>query len=156
MTEAEVKRLAFALLARRDRTRAELTVALVRRGCPDALVAAVVNELEERGYIDDCGLARRYIAYRMSSQPRGRRRLAAELSRRGVGGESLRQALAGLGETELARAALAVAQSKAHIWVGQPEPVRRRRLAAFLYRRGFEPDQVEYVLSQIERGQEGA
>ncbi len=143
----------LALLGYRARTAAELRRRLLRKAFPAALVDEVVAELAERGHLDDGDFARAFVRDRTRSRPRGRGRLTQELRARGVAGEAAREAVEAVfredavSDEELARAA-------ARRWLGKggkgkSGPEARRRLFAFLARRGFFGDAARAAVDAV-------
>lgn len=136
------------------RSRAEVERRLTRAEYAPEVIAAVLAELEERGWLDDTQLAQTWVADRADRKKYGRRRLAAELQRKGVDKETLQEAVGAIADTEELERALAAARLK---W--RPEIVEtadsstlqaeKRRLAAFLQRRGFSWEIITQVLAQL-------
>jgi regulatory protein len=138
---AEIRRgrlTSLRLLQRRLRSRTELDLAMRRRGLTRLQVAAVLADLERAGWIDDARFARLWIEERMALRPRGARALRAELRARGLAPDVIDAALRGLISVEQERdAALAQAARRLDRLRGLPPAVVRRRLVAWLQRRGF-------------------
>jgi regulatory protein len=146
--------IAARYLGARPRSRWEVARRLRRAGVEDEIVDATLDRLTQLGYVDDLAFARWWAEQRDRHGPRGRRLIEAELRQRGVPRdvlEALREERGEppiAGETELtdedrAREALTRRLRGAPL----PEDPREvQRLAAFLARRGFEPDTVWSVL----------
>ena len=136
------------------RSRAEVERRLERAEFAPDVVAAVLAELEERGWLDDAQLAQAWVADRADRKKYGRQRLAAELKRKGVEKETLQEAVGAIEDAEELERALAAARLK---W--RPEiletgdrsalQTEKRRLAAFLQRRGFSWEIITQVLAQL-------
>lgn len=142
--------VALRLLERRLRSRAELEAALRRRGIPPAEVVAIVGGLRRVGWIDDARFARAWIADRLALRPSGHRRLRAELLARGISTTDADEALAALLPSTTERAlALEQARRRLRRLEHLPPPVARRRLIAWLQRRGFEPAVIARVLRTL-------
>lgn len=146
----DARTAALRLLQRRLRSRAELERALRRRGYAGDDVAAVVADLTQVGWIDDARFARAWIADRLRLRPSGRRRLAAELSARGVDRRVIHDALAAAlpaaWEDELATAQAAARSLRLR---GLPPATARRRLASWLQRRGFGTEAITRALRTV-------
>lgn len=143
---------ALRLLERRPRSRAELEAAL-RRRVPREAAAAVVAGLAREGWVDDARFARAWISDRLALRPMGRRRIAAELLRRGVSVSIVEQQLgAMLPPDREEEEALALAHKRWLNLRGLPPNVARRRLAAWLLRRGYSGGVVARALRST-RGQ---
>ena len=79
--EEQARALCLRLLTARARTRAELSVQLVKRGYPDDVRDVVLDRLARVGLIDDAEFAEQWVESRRSSAGKGKRALAAELHR---------------------------------------------------------------------------
>jgi regulatory protein len=146
---------ALSLLAYRARTTAELRRGLLRRAFPPEVVDALLAELRDRGYLDDDAFARAFVRDRTGHRPRGASRLVQELRALGVASDAAGRAVhdvfheQGLSETRLALAA-------AEDWLrqggaGKTGPEARRRLRAYLARRGFQGDAARAALDALLR-----
>lgn len=152
--DAEVKTREAALnfLSHRARTRAELRRKLVGKGFRPARVDPCLDRLEARGLLDDAAVASAFVRDRIRHRPRGKGRLAQELRAKGVADAVARTVVDRVLEDEdvteerLARQVVegwvkrqgpAVLRA---LRLGERSPERekaRRRLHAFLARRGF-------------------
>jgi regulatory protein len=136
--EAAVRAAARAL-ARRGFAFRDLRRRLLQRQHPAVAVDAALERLARRGLLDDGRFALQYAASR-AARGRGPARLVTDLLAQGVDrrlaeqavGDALREE--GVDPLEAARAA---ARQRAGVLRGLPPDVRRRRLTAFLVRRGF-------------------
>ena len=138
-------------LARRAYARAELGQHLLRKGFTEPVVAAALDRLAERGYLDDVAYARSFVHSRLTGRAYGPRRVRTELARRGVAPGVVEQALAEHAEeragaaydetsesggppVDLVRVA---ARRRLGALRGLAPDVARRRLLGWLVRRGF-------------------
>jgi len=127
------------LLTIAPRTRAQLAAALRRRGVPEQAAEAVLARFTEVGLIDDATFASSWVESRHHGRGLGRRALTAELDKRGVDRTDIAAAIDKLSpDTELATARALVERRLAST-ADQPAPVRTRRLAAMLARKGYPP-----------------
>ncbi len=134
---------AVKLLAPRDHFRAELAFKLGRRGYDEDEVDATLDRLEREGMIDDRQTAARYVRAKLRGTPLGRRRLEAELRRKGVDGAVVRATL----EEELPDDERAHVEAAAERWLANRAPDRAKR-ARYLERRGFAPADIFAVLPE--------
>lgn len=132
---------AVDLLARRAHFRAELGRKLATRGYPGDEVTAALDRLEGQGYLDDRRAAADFAAARLGRGPIGRRRLAAELGRRGAPSAAIEAALESLPRDETAAAREAAAR-----WHGRGGPAA---LARRLDRLGFGGAAIREVLDEV-------
>lgn len=142
---------ALALLADGEMTRHELTRVLSRRGHALDVIAAVLDHLEQAGLLDDRRVATLIVRRLAEDKHLGRLRVEAELFRRGVPRDVAREILDETYATRDARAdALMLAQARLRrLPVRLSTDVRRRRLASFLARQGFEDDIVHTVIETL-------
>lgn len=132
---------ALALLGYRARSTAELRRRLLRKQFSAEAVDRVVEALGERGHLDDHAFAEAFVRDRARSRPRGRGRLVNELRARGVPGEAAARAVESVFRDEQVSED-ALARAAAEAWLrkggaGKSGPDARRRLRAYLARRGF-------------------
>jgi regulatory protein len=91
---------ALDLLARRSHFRIELEKKLLAKGWDANDVAAALDRLERAKLLDDRRSAAELVQSRLRRSPQGRRRLRAELERKGLDPEVIGHALAALPESE--------------------------------------------------------
>lgn len=128
------------LLAIRDHSRRQLDAKLAARGFSRPAIRQALDQLSERGYLDDLRFARLWIAERLRRNPEGRLRLAAGLAKAGVSRELSEEALSELSEEEELDAMTRAAERLARGRVLSPE-----KLAAALIRKGFRVPAVRRI-----------
>lgn len=143
-------RSALRALERRAHGAVELGRKLARKGHPAEAVEAALERLDRLGLLDDLGFARTYATAR-SARGRGPARLRQDLLALGVAAPVVARAVSELqAETEdPLEQPLALARKRAAALRGVPPEARRRRLVAFLARRGFRGSEVRSVLEQV-------
>ena len=139
---------ALAFLTSRPRSIREVRDRLKEKEIPPDTIDAVVTRLEGWGYVGDEGFARYWVENRGANQPRGKRLLRQELWRKGVERQTVDQVLDEL-EVDEAGGALALARKRLNQLRGYDEQTQRRRLAAFLQRRGYDWPTVKGALDTL-------
>ena len=162
-----VRQAALHLLSYRPRAEQELRVRLRSQGFPHASVEWCLRVLEEQGLIDDHAFASAFVRSRIRLRPRGRFRLSQELRQKGVSAEVAEQAIEQAfsseetSEQDLARAAArgwlarqgsTLTESLAGTDPSKERERARRRLHAFLSRRGFGADVIRVGMEEAESG----
>ena len=139
----QARQYAFLLLSYRARTTTELRQRLARKGFSPDVVSRTLQRLAELKMVDDAGYARQFVQDRVSIGHKGKWRVRGELIKRGVAREHIEEALAAApDETAAAREVAEKYLSRNK----RLEPaVLKRRLYAFLARRGFSPDTIRHV-----------
>jgi len=137
---------ALNFLSYRPRSEAEVRRNLREKDAEDEVIEAVIERLTRVGLLDDHAFARYWIENRLEFNPRGPRALRQELRQKGVSDAVIAEALAGFDEEAVARrAARAAVRRLAHL-----EPTEfRRRLGAYLARRGFSYAVIEPLVEEM-------
>jgi regulatory protein len=147
--EARARQICLRLLTAAPRTRAQLAAALGRRGVPGEAAEAVLGRFADVGLIDDAAFAWAWVESRHYSRGLSRRSLSAELRRRGVETEEIREAVDALDpEQEVATARRLVEQKMAGTR-GQPPEARARRAVGTLARKGYPPGLVFRLIKEV-------
>jgi regulatory protein len=149
-------RVVIRALERSAAARRDLERRLVRRGHAREAVSAALDRAECAGLLDDAAFAQHYVRTRA---PRGRGpvRLIRDLLAKGVAREVAERAVAeqwpaGADHDEVA----ALAARRAGQLGELPRPVLRRRLLAFLARRGYGGHDAVRAVSEVLRSREGS
>ena len=138
-----LKARALRLLAQREHSRAELEAKLARHVQEGEDLAALLDELQRRNFINEERVAESVVHRRAARF--GAQRVAQELRRKGLDEDLVRATAAQLADTELERA-LAVWRQR---FGGAPPaatPQERARQMRFLAARGFAADVARQVL----------
>lgn len=139
---------ALNYLAYRPRSEGEVRARLRRGGYDDEVIEHVLERVRSWRYVDDEDFARRWVENRGQHRPRGARLLAQELRSKGVDPAVASEAIADAGLDEAADA-LDLARQRAARLADLDEPVRERRLGAFLARRGYGYDIIRATLATL-------
>ncbi len=143
-------RAGLRALERRAHGTRELALKLEHRGHTPAAVTAAIHRLERLGLLDDLVFARGYVE---SHGPRGRgpARLRRDLSQRGVGRDVVDKVLGEVLSTvddPLAQPR-ALVEKRADQLHGLPREARRRRLVAYLGRRGYRGAEMRQLVDRV-------
>ncbi len=144
--QPSLKGRALRLLSQREHSRAELERKLAPHEEVPGDLAKALDELQARDFIND-GRAIESVVHRRSGKW-GATRVKQELVAKGLTGEAVAQALAGLRDTELSRA-LEVWRKK--FGSPAPDPQTRAKHMRFLLTRGFSADVVRQVVTGAEQ-----
>ncbi|HET6386256.1 MAG TPA: regulatory protein RecX, partial [Armatimonadota bacterium] len=141
------------LLGYRSRSESEIMKRLEQKGYSPAAIEHALRYLKLQGYINDKEYASSF-ANAGAACGLGRRRLAAELRRRGVANELAEAALQSIDENTEKKLALEFARRRAASMVHLDPVVKARRLAAMLERRGFPYPAIRAALEHlVEQGE---
>lgn len=164
LTAAEVERLkrddllhrsteaALRLLGYRPRSESELRSRL-RQRFDGLTVAQTLQRLKGQGLLDDQAFARFWRESRDSFSPRSRRLIELELRRKGVAAETAAESVSGL---EDEASAYRAAEKKQRTLRDLDRQSFRRRLAAYLQRRGFRYEVIARTVDRMWQETAGA
>jgi regulatory protein len=147
-------RTALRSLELRSYARSDLARRLLRKGHPRAAVDAALERATGLGLLDDAAFARGYVQSR-AARGRGSSRLTRDLLLMGVERSLIDRALAAEWPEGSDRSSvpLALATKRAAQLGPLPRQTKRRRLLAYLARRGFSGrDVTEMVARVLESG----
>ena len=136
---------ALALLVRREHSRKELARKLAERGIEAEAALSAVDRLTGDGWQSDARFAEMLVRTRVT-HGQGPVRIRAELGTHGLDQEKIETALQGF-EGSWTDAAREVARRRFGMDLLSADVAQRRKVADFLYRRGFDGEAVRAVLS---------
>lgn len=151
--ETSMEDRAIRLLAARAYGSRELRRRLLRPGVDPAGVDAIMARLAAQGLVDDAAFARQFARSKLSRSGASRRFVLAALATRGVDRRVAESAVdevfadEGADEGTLAERA---ARKRVRALRALAPDVRRRRLQAWLSRRGFAGDAIRQALASLD------
>lgn len=143
---------ALTFVSYRPRSEREVRDRLRRKAFEPAAIDYAIEKMRGWRYLDDTAFAEFWVENRAEHAPRGKRALQSELRAKGVDREVVERVL---DETHLDEqtAALEIARKRLRSLSSYDEETQRRRLAAFLARRGFGWDVAKPVLAELFGGE---
>lgn len=117
---------------------------ILKEGFDEAVADKLVDELVQKGYVDDEAYAERYIKRAVKSKPNSVLKITADLRGKGISGEIISKAFKNLApdEDEMALRAL---EKKLH----QSRDKDYNKLCGFLLRKGFPAGAVRKALEHF-------
>ncbi len=145
---------ALVFLGYRPRSEKEVRDRLRRGGYDQEAIDHAISRLHEWRYLDDADFARRWVENRTTHRPRGKRLLQQELRHKGIDTETAREAIAEV-DLDEAAAAEGLARRRLPSYAGDDPAAIRRRLGAYLARRGYGYDVIRVALERALGEDEG-
>mgnify|MGYP001591772823 FL=1 len=140
---------AFRLLKFRMRSEEELRQRLKRKKFDQATIEKVIQFLKEKDFIDDREFARAWVADKIK-RPLGIRRIEQELKTKGINKEIFQEALAtSCNNYDEAGAIRQLAVKRLERLKGLEPRKVKSRLYSYLLRRGFSPEIVFDIITQL-------
>ena len=139
---------AIGLLARRERSEAELRVSLARKKFSAGVVSSVLQTLTVRGLQSDARFATSWVQTRQRLSPRGRTALVHELEQKGIQHEQISSSLRTLSSDDEREAIRALIAARWRRRAQDDLRKSKQQLLAFLARRGFSYEDIRAVLRE--------
>jgi regulatory protein len=137
---------AIRYLSYRPRSEAEIRQRLLRHGFGSSDIEKALDRLKEQGLVDDAAFARFWKDNRESFSPRSRRLTGLELRRKGLPADVIETVVSEIDESDSAYRA---AQAKVRRLPIADYQLFRRRLGAYLGRRGFDYGIIRETVNRI-------
>lgn len=137
------------MLARSDRSEAELRAALRANDFSDAAIDQAITDACDMGYLDDLRFAEHLIETRLSRKGLGTRGIAQELKVRGIPEQIIQEVLSRRNDDDESDLAVDLARDRVRRFVGLESHVAERRLRGFLERRGFGQQAIRNALEVV-------
>lgn len=139
---------AVRLLSIRPRSEYELIRYFKKHEVPEASQRSILSRLKDQELVDDWAFAAAWVENRNSFRPRGVRALRSELRAKGVPSAAIEASLLGFKEDE---AAYHAASKAARRYKDLSYSMFRRRVGAYLSRRGFQFSTIWPVVERVWR-----
>ncbi|MDB4869968.1 MAG: Regulatory protein recX [Gemmatimonadales bacterium] len=154
MTPPSAYNYALNLLSARPYATSALRRKLIQKEYLAADADDAIRRLVDNGLLNDAKYAEQYARSKILSTGASKRRLQQDLFRKGIKGDIAADAIAAVLEDEEIDPAVVVERvaKKKLAQLGDLEPlVIRRRLFAFLARRGYDVDEIKSVVGRLVR-----
>ncbi len=145
------RNVALHALATRGVSKVEIEARLVSRELPAEVVAEQISSLERQGLIDDAELASNLVDKYVLRQGLGRRAAAEKMRQRGIGQSVIAEALEGISNEDESSRLREVAEDRARALGSLAPEVAKRRLVAYLQRRGYSGNEIFSVVDEVLR-----
>ncbi|HUV04614.1 MAG TPA: RecX family transcriptional regulator [Armatimonadota bacterium] len=153
-TLTKAKEKALRLLEYRPRSRAELARRLSQAGFAEDIVEETLTRLADLGLIDDVQFSRSWVRHRLAGKAMGKTRIKWELRQKGIPTEVAEEALSAVDAYTEHQLALDAARRRWEKYNESDERTRRRRLASFLRRQGFDWDVITKIINELSADRE--
>ena len=144
---------AVRILTGRGHTSSELTRKLKSRRIKPDIVAQVVAECERLNYLDDADTARRYLE-ELKRKGYGRRYVRSAMRKKGIDAGTMELCLEnGYPHSEEIESAATMAHKKQTSFNREKDLRKRKsKIYRYLYNRGYSPDTITAVISEVVKG----
>ncbi len=153
MNEQEKQALvtSLRLLAATPKSRKVLQKKLEEKGYPEETVLKTLDQLETQGLLNDRILAQSLFQTLSNYRGEGRKRVAFEMKKRGIGNDLIQELLENYSPEDEHSKALELARERLDRWKGIDRMKRRKKIYDFLCRRGFDFNLSRDVMNEVEK-----
>lgn len=137
---------AMRYCARQDRCTREVVEKLDSLDVPESYREDILERLRSDRFLDDARFAEAYVGGKFRMKRWGRLKISNGLRMKGISDELIRDALKVIPPQAYQQAAEKWVSSKLNKWSDLSELQRRRKVSAFLYSKGFEPELAGRIL----------
>ena len=137
---------ALQFISFKPRTTQQTIERLEKHGISQSLIETIIARLKKLEYLNDRRFAQNWVENRCLYKPRGSRLIQAELQKKGISTVLISEVVSEIDEKPLA---VAAAQKRAPRWKTLPVFDFRKKMYAFLSRKGFSYDTVSEIIPQI-------
>jgi regulatory protein len=151
-TPRELRRahnVAVHSLAGSGKSREEIHRRLIGRDLPEDAVSAEIERLEDLGLVNDNSLASDLVDRYVVRQGLGRQAVAHKMRERHIAPEVIARALEGVSDDDERARLLEVARDRARALSSLAPDVAKRRLVAYLQRRGYRGSDIFSVVDAV-------
>lgn len=145
---------ALTYLSYQARTSSEMVQYLEKKGFSPFDIEAAMIRLQEYGYIDDQGYAKRVAEMTRLHPAKGKNSMPQKLSRKGIPKELIQKTMETYDEAADESKALALAEKHANNNLDQPWKKSLEQIYRKLYSRGFAGEVIQNVIRRLEDNQE--
>lgn len=139
---------AIRYIGRRPRSLKEVKLHLKQKEYDPDIISDIAGRLQEQKYIDDSEFAKLWTEHRIFSQKKGRRWVEMELSQKGLSNDEIANALLQIDKEDEFAAAYDIGAKKWRITNGELFE-RKRKVMAFLLRRGYTEEMVRKAVNRL-------
>jgi len=146
------KSSAYRYLSYRQRTVREMIDYLTRKGFEQQSISNVIELLKESGFLNDESFAKAYVDDKTRLNDLGAYRLKAELRKKGIGEELIKETLSDL-EPDIEHLVELIQRKYSSSLTGDKNSTMRKA-AGFLQRKGYGYEVIKKVLEKLGSGEE--
>jgi regulatory protein len=147
--ERRAHNVSLHALAARGQSRQEIEQRMKAREIPVDVISVEIERLEGAGLIDDDELARELVDKYSTRGGLGRRGVAQKLRQRSLPNETIERVLSELSDDDELVQLREVAEDRARSLSHLPPTVAKRRLVAYLNRRGYSGGSVYEIAGEV-------
>ena len=133
----------FRILSRRDHSRKELKDKAYKKGYSGSYIDEILDEFEEKEYIDDRKFALKYTADKFEFNDWGPYKIRTQLFKKGISKAVVEECIRKSFATEdIKESMVALIRKKKKRYQREPKEKRKKKIFDFLLRKGYDSDHI--------------
>ena len=149
MTTREALQKAAKFCAYQERSQAEVRRKLLSWGMERETAESIIAELTSQGFLSEQRYANAFVSGKYHLKSWGREKIIRTLQVQGISERCIREALQSVDFSDYESCIRKVAEKWERSHAQLPENERRWKLRAYLFSRGFEPDEIQKVVEEM-------
>ncbi|MEX0843739.1 MAG: RecX family transcriptional regulator, partial [Balneolaceae bacterium] len=140
----------FRILSRRDHSRKELKDKAYKKGYSGGFVDEILDEFEQKEYIDDYKFAQKYAADKFEFNDWGPYKIRTNLFKKGISKPVVEECIHSVyGDEAIKESMLSLVQKKQKRYLREPEEKWRKKLFDFLMRKGYDSENILKYMDEL-------
>lgn len=140
----------FRILSRRDHSRRELRDKAFKKGIRGDFVEEILDEFEQKEYIDDRKFALKYAADKFEFNDWGPYKIRTQLFKKGISKAVVEECIhSAFGDEAIKESIIKLIQKKQRRYQREPEEKRRKKVFDFLMRKGYDSDTIFKYMDEL-------
>lgn len=140
----------FRILSRRDHSRKELKDKAYKKGYSGSYIDDILDEFEQKGYIDDRAFARAYTEEKFKLNSWGPHKIRTQLFKKGIKKEIADACIAeSFGEEDVYESMRQLIEKKRKRYLREPQEKRRKKVFDFLMRKGYDSENILKYMDEL-------
>lgn len=146
-----VKSYCLRILARRDHSRKELFDKARKKDPPKEIINSVLDELEEKGYLDDRSFARKFAADKSRLNNWGPAKIKAHLYKKGISDSAAEEGIdKAFEELDVKKTLFKLVEKKRRRFVREENSLKRKKkIFDYLRRKGYRSESILKILDEL-------
>ncbi|HET8866280.1 MAG TPA: RecX family transcriptional regulator [Gracilimonas sp.] len=133
----------FRILSRRDHSRKELKDKAFKKGYSGAFIDELLDEFEQKDYINDEKFAAKYAADKFEFNDWGPYKIRTQLFKKGISKQVTEKVIQNsFGDDSIRESMVTLIQKKKKRYLREPEEKRRKKVFDFLMRKGYDSGNI--------------
>jgi regulatory protein len=133
----------FRILSRRDHSRKELKDKAYKKGYSGGFIEEILDEFEQKEYIDDRKFAKKYAADKFEFNDWGPYKIRTQLFKKGISKSVVEQVVQDtFGNEAIKESMILLITKKKRRYQREPEDKRRKKVFDFLMRKGYDTENI--------------